>query len=250
MIIENEKNTITRSNEFPSKKFECDSSIMAILRSGIYSNKPLSCLRELSCNSFDAHVEAGIREIPIEVTLPTIFDPVLRIRDYGNSMDEETVRELYSVYGKSSKRNSNSQVGSFGIGKVAGLAYSSSFQLTCIKDGIKRIYSIYVNETGEDQIDLLFSGNSDERTGTEVCVNVEQKDISLFKNIAEEFFRFWDVHPVINEGSGYVKQELKWFLLRDNSWGFLNESDHYKKGSFVVDNASGAHKTPCLVPCS
>ena len=41
--------------------------IFGILRNKLYSDKPLAIIREYCTNAFDAHIEAGIPERPIEV---------------------------------------------------------------------------------------------------------------------------------------------------------------------------------------
>ena len=45
--------------------------IFNVLRNQLYSDKITAVLREYSCNAVDAHVEAGIGDRPIEVTLPS-----------------------------------------------------------------------------------------------------------------------------------------------------------------------------------
>ena len=100
---------------------------MRILRTGIYSRKALSVLREFAANSQDAHAEAGIKDRPIEITLPNHLEPTLKIRDYGNSMSHDVVMNLYSTYGLSTKSESNDYIGMMGIGKFAGFAYAPRF---------------------------------------------------------------------------------------------------------------------------
>ena len=48
----------------------------------LYSDPELAVLREYSTNAWDSHIAAGVKR-PIEVTLPTRFNPILTIRDYG-----------------------------------------------------------------------------------------------------------------------------------------------------------------------
>jgi len=53
-------------------------SILEILGDSMYSNKPLTLLREYSTNAYDAHIEAGIGNKPIEIFLPSPFIPELK----------------------------------------------------------------------------------------------------------------------------------------------------------------------------
>ena len=62
--------------------------IFGILRNKLYSDKPLAIIREYCTNAFDAHIEAGIPERPIEVSFPTAFKNTLTIRDFGKGLSE------------------------------------------------------------------------------------------------------------------------------------------------------------------
>jgi hypothetical protein len=193
------------------------------LRNSLYSRKAEAACRECCCNSLDAHTEAGISETPIEVTLPSLFEPVFKVRDYGKSMSDEIVRDIYSYYGKSTKRTSNQAVGGFGIGKLSPLCIAPAFQLTCIQNGYKRIYTIYVNEQNIDQIDLIFEGKTGEKTGTEVSFGVKPADIESFKIACQKVFRFWPTHPIIHNCEDYEKEVVEYHLLKPNRWGFTKD---------------------------
>jgi hypothetical protein len=45
------------------------------LRDHLYSNKIGAVIREYSTNSRDEHIEYGIPNVPIQVTLPSTFSP-------------------------------------------------------------------------------------------------------------------------------------------------------------------------------
>ena len=77
----------------------------AILSSGLYSNKYEAILRELGCNAYDSHVEAGIPEKPFTVHLPTRLNPIFSVRDYGVGLDQKQVMGLYTTYFESTKNN-------------------------------------------------------------------------------------------------------------------------------------------------
>jgi hypothetical protein len=72
----------------------------------MYSDREMAVLREYSCNALDAHIEAGITS-PIEVSTPGPLAPFLTIRDFGVGLCLEDIREIYSQYGASTKRNTN-----------------------------------------------------------------------------------------------------------------------------------------------
>ena len=79
---------------------EDQSWVLHILRNQIYSNKVLAVLREYACNAKDAN-----RDVPIEVTFPTVLDPQLVIRDRGPGLSYEDMFRIYTQYGKSTKRD-------------------------------------------------------------------------------------------------------------------------------------------------
>ena len=121
--------------------------LFAILRDKLYSDKIMAVIREYSTNATDAHVEAGTPEKPVDVTLPTRLDPHLIIRDYGLGLTEEEVRELYVMYGSSTKRATNDAIGQLGLGCKSGFAYSDQFMVISYKDGKKYTYNAYLDET-------------------------------------------------------------------------------------------------------
>jgi hypothetical protein len=221
MILETENRPVSRSGIFEETEFKISTSahVMRILRTGVYSNKTLCTLREFASNSQDAHTEALIKDRPIEIQLPTLLEPTLKIRDFGRSMSHETVMELYSTYGLSTKSESNEYIGMMGIGKFAGFAYSPSFQVSCIQNRIKRVYNMYLNESDKGAIALLMTVQTEEEDGTEVSIEVKQSDVSSFISEARGLFRFWEPHPIIVPGSDYERIENKWHL-RMEDWGF------------------------------
>lgn len=234
MITDIQSRDIVRSKDFEETQFKIAATahVFELLRSKIYTNKPLAVLREIAANAKDAHVDAGKENVPIEISLPSILEPTLKVRDYGNSMDHETVMTLYSTYGLSTKNRSNKFIGAFGIGKLSSLGYSSSFQLTCIQNNYKRIYNIYLDEESIGKIALLFEGQTDEADGTEVTTPVNQKDIHTFIQTAQNLFRFWEPRPIIKNCKDFAFPENKW-KKQGKDWGFLNESSYFAQ-SFIV----------------
>src|SRR5512137_1262281 len=61
----------------------------------IYKDKPGAVVREYSTNAWDAHVAAKLPVSDIQVSMPTLKDPVLRIRDFGAGLTMENVRDIY-----------------------------------------------------------------------------------------------------------------------------------------------------------
>src|SRR4051812_4240346 len=92
----------------------------------LYNDPEYAVVREYSTNAWDAHVEAGVTR-PVEITLPTRWDPVLKIQDFGIGMTADDMRDTYSKYGTSTKRTTNSQTGMLGFGCKSALTYTQAF---------------------------------------------------------------------------------------------------------------------------
>jgi len=172
--------------------------IMSILREQIYSDKVLAVLREYGANAWDANREAGKEDKPIKVTLPTLSSPTLSIRDYGFGLSKEDIFEIYTQYGASTKRGSNTAVGMLGIGSKSGFAYSDSFNIISYHNGKKCIYVALLDETEKGTINLLVEEISNEETGIEIQIPVKSQDIREFEVKAQNLFRHFSPLPIIN----------------------------------------------------
>ena len=93
--------------------------VMSIL-TNLYADAPLAVLREYATNARDSHVAAGT-DRPIEVDLPSDLNPTLVIRDFGVGLSEAEIIDVYARYGASTKRDTNDQVGAFGLGLQVGV---------------------------------------------------------------------------------------------------------------------------------
>lgn len=198
-----------------SRNAEDEAQIMELLRTGMYKDKVLAVLREYGANAWDANKVAALAEgrepSPIQIHVPTAADPVLRIRDFGAGLTKEQVLTVFSQYGASSKRDSNSVVGSFGIGAKAGFAYSDSFTVTSVvaahaydlvvAGALPRTRLTYVaqlDESGFGQMSLLDESPTSEPTGVEISVAVKHKDLYEFQQKAERLYQHMEPRPLIN----------------------------------------------------
>lgn len=171
--------------------------IMKILRDQLYSDKKMAVLREYSANAWDANREAGNGDKPIKVTLPTVMEPTLTIRDYGPGISHQDVFEIYAQYGESTKRTKNGQVGMLGIGSKSGFAYTDSFTVTTWQEGIQRIYTALL-DSGAGSMNLLDASESDELPGTMIQIPVRPNDIPEFEQKARKLFIHFSPRPEIN----------------------------------------------------
>lgn len=162
----------------------------------LYSDPELAIIREYSTNALDSHVEAGITR-PIEITLPTSLAPQFRVRDYGVGLNAEDIREMYSKYGASSKRDSDDVVGMLGLGSKSALTYTNQFTFTGYKNGIATVTIVSRDENGTPSMTVVDEFVTEE-TGVEISVPV--KSNNNFADKAANFFRFWKPGTVLVNG--------------------------------------------------
>ena len=175
--------------------------LMTVL-SNLYSNKPLAVVREYSTNARDSHIEAGV-DRPIEISTPTDFMPFLKIRDYGVGMDAETIRNVYSKYGASTKRETNLQNGMLGLGSKSALTYTTQFNITGIKNGIKTYVVVSRAADGSGVMKIISQSHTDEPNGVEISIPVSNR--MEIDNVVHNFFRFWKSGTVLINGKEPVK---------------------------------------------
>lgn len=174
--------------------------ILNVLSNTLYTDKVTAVWREYGCNAFDANVEAGKGETPIEITLPTKLAPEAKIRDFGYGMTREQVLQVFCKLGRSTKRGSNELIGMLGIGSKAGFAYGDNFTVTCWAKGQKTIYTCF-RDQGVPRLSEMFTEASDAPEGVEIKVPVKLTDITDFITKAERVFRFFKVRPIIHGGT-------------------------------------------------
>jgi hypothetical protein len=158
-----------------------NSKLFCILSDSIYTRKIEAVIRELCCNAFDAHSEAG-QSKKFQVTLPSVLNPAFRVRDFGNGLCEDEMR-MYTTYGESTKSGSNAYIGAFGIGAKSPFAYTNTFNVISYHGGRARSYSMFV-EDGVPRMTKLGESVSEDPSGLEVFFSVGEKDIDEFKRTA------------------------------------------------------------------
>jgi hypothetical protein len=192
---------VERNGNFNSSKFGIKSAsdmvhIFSVLRSKLYSDKVLAVCREYATNACDAHIDAGIPDQPIRITLPNHNDLFFRVRDFGKGLDEEGIREVYCMYGASTKRNSNAFNGQMGFGSKSAFAYTDFWQINSHCGGTKVSYSVFLDESGLGEVSELSREPTDE-TGIEIVIPVDSSDVGDFHNRARDLYRWFRVKPDI-----------------------------------------------------
>lgn len=178
---------------------EIDSSsiahIMSVLTE-LYSDPALAVVREYSVNARDSHIEAG-QTRPVEISTPTALSRYFKVKDYGVGLSIDELTHMYSKYGASSKRGTDTQAGMLGLGSKSGLAYTNQFSIISIKNGVKATVSVRRIENGTGVLEIVDTVSTTESNGVEIVIPVRNN--SDFDQRVSEFFRFWDpAHVLIN----------------------------------------------------
>lgn len=198
MILEKQKEAMihqegeTQESIGMSLDLESAQVLMQMLSKNLYSDAIGSTIRECASNALDSHRRAGVDK-PIVVALGRNKESnyEFSVEDFGIGLDADDVKNIISKYGKSTKRNSATELGMMGLGFKAPLAYSSSFYFICRKDGMERKYMMY---EGEDvnTIDLLYETPTDQPNGVKVIVPVKYYDRYSFENKIKEQLAYFE----------------------------------------------------------
>lgn len=195
--------------------------LMQMLSKNLYSDAIGSTIRECASNALDSHRRAGVKD-PIVVSFGINDNNTYEfsVEDFGMGLDDDDVTNIISKYGKSTKRNSNTELGMFGLGFKSPLAYSSSFYFICRKNGVERKYMMY---EGEDlnTIDLLYAKNTTEPNGVKVIVPVRSGDRHSFEDKIKEQLAYFENVYFVCEGI-------------DNNF-LINRSEHFQYSGLSTD---------------
>ena len=203
---------------------ETQARILMTLSDKIYTRKELAVLRETSTNAADAHIMVGKPIADIMVTLPTLEDLNFRIRDFGDGLTEIEIRDIFCVFGESTKRQSNAYNGVLGYGAKSPFCASDTFTVTSWCNGEKSVYQcIKGDSTKLHSSILLLRIPSDEPTGIEICVPVKQSAQYSYHREAINFYRHWPVMPTIKGLSDEDMEAINRYrstpaTLKGNGW--------------------------------
>jgi Histidine kinase-, DNA gyrase B-, and HSP90-like ATPase len=154
----------------------------------LYSNSYLAALREYTANAWDSHKQAG-QTRPVLVTLPSKFSSALVIEDFGVGMSGAELDE-YGQFGFSTKRDSNEENGAFGLGSKVGLAFSTSYTVTSVKDGKKNVAVVGRDENNAPVLDFLDEVDTDLPNGVKITIPTSET-YQFERALNNNFFIGW-----------------------------------------------------------
>ena len=223
---------VATSHDFPTVNCSIDAEdmryISSLLRNN-YSNTILATIRETYANAVDANKENNLSPELIEVKSPNSIDQTFSVRDYGCGLSRDQIFNLYSKFGKSTKRGSDLSIGGFGIGRFAPLSYKDSFTVTSYHNGNKSIYSLYISEENDTKIDEVFSEPTSEDNGICISVGVAKNDLTKFNEEISSFFSNFEILPkFLNIQTRIIKPEI---LSSGNGWQIRKSPNSYNSWS-------------------
>lgn len=202
----NDQNDVETTLEEDGQDFSIDMESMSVLFKGfsdnLYSNKIGSIVREITSNCFDAHQELGVqRDVEIDITDPDMFSGStgrISFRDFGIGLSPDRIKNIYSKYFSSTKRDSNDEIGGFGIGAKSPLSYTEFFEVNTVVDGILYNYLVHRGEK-VPRIELLEQSETDLERGTEVVIPIKSSaDCLRFKLEMRSQLKYFDSIRYIN----------------------------------------------------
>lgn len=210
--------------------------LFEMLRNKIYK-KPIDAIcREIASNSRDANVEVGRGDVPIEVEIKEgtfLIDNsslYIEFRDCGPGISEERMENVFCKYAKSTKRDTNDQIGGFGLGAKTPFAYTDIFIINTVSDGRRYSWVAYIDESKRGKLNLQHVVDTEDPNGTSIIIPiVSSEDRRRFEDAVIRYTYLWSVRPVlINFGKDYPKIEREDITLSSgNVISIIRDVDEY-----------------------
>lgn len=192
-----------------------------VLSSKLYKNKIAAVIREICCNAIDAHVMVGKDAVPFDVQLPSAFEPIFRVRDFGPGMSDDDIETVFTVFFESTKEDSNDYIGAQGLGSKSPFAYVDAFTGYSFYNGFRTTYQMVI-DGGIPACIPIAKIPSNEPSGFEIVIPVKPDDILRFKIEAENIFRWFNVKPTITGQCLNMKAPPN---MMAKNWGILPYGD-------------------------
>ena len=215
----------------------------------LYSDPVLAVIREYSSNALDSHIRAGVTQ-PIEVTLPNEHRLTFTVEDFGIGMSKDDIANIYSRYGLSTKNETNSEIGAFGLGCKSALAIADRFDLVARKDGVETVAFIQKNNKGVGVVHFVSETATTEPNGVKVTIPVPPIQVSRFVTSAPNVFDTWAVgtalidgqpNKAVQYGNGWVElapagEPIAWVKLetKNHFRTYRSYSNLFSSTTFII----------------
>ncbi len=230
IINQNKEKVSTNLINFSNYKMNATPEAFQLLSQNLYKNPKKAILRELLCNALDAekilNPNATIEDV--EIYLPNLNSPEIKIVDHGVGMTKEEVVELYTTYFGSNKNDTNDLTGGFGLGSKTPFSIVDKFFVITRKNGIELNVLCFKNSAGFPQLTILEEKPSAE-IGTEVSFIVSESDYIPFYEVFISILLGFCGLPKIKNG---VEQFFDYFFdcsEKNDFYKSLEDNSSYKE---------------------
>ncbi|MBL1322197.1 MAG: hypothetical protein COA63_014230 [Methylophaga sp.] len=174
-----------------------NAEFFSMLSEGIYTDKPLAVVREVLCNSWDAHIASNIKDTPVKVT---VEDNQMIFQDFGTGISPENIVPIYCIYGDSTKKSDTNLTGGFGLGSKAPFAYADYFTVASCFAGTKSVYNLSKGsiETGNRPDIRTIVEVPTDSTGITVTIPLNTDDKYKFIQLIKRIAYFGDMNVELN----------------------------------------------------
>ena len=159
--------------------------------------------------------------LPSVLRVPSKLSSELVFEDYGIGMSFDTVWEVFSQYGNSTKNLTNDEVGGFGLGSKAAFCYNDGAAWTIESRfaGECHTFTAYV---GEDLIPTLAHVGtvpSSAHTGITIKIPIRREDTERVRDAVVKYAPFFSLPLQVDsitmpEGPDYVFRAPGWAIER------------------------------------
>jgi hypothetical protein len=228
MLLDTVTNHDLQTQGVTSQTFQIETNAITfqLLTANLYKNPIASIIRELTSNAWDAHVEAGNTETPIEIDLPNSFSNELIIKDFGTGLSVNDIFEVYTVLFRSTRRNSNDFFGGKGLGCKTPFAYSDTFIVESRFEGTLYTYNMFLNEERIPSVALINETSTTEPNGLTIRIAVNNGDYHQFNQAADRQLILFPSLKINRE-----RHAIK--TIYNNAYGLLGKHPNLERGFFI-----------------
>lgn len=222
------------SPELKAATFSIEANAIAfkLLSDKLYSNKIDSLVRELCCNAYDSHVEAGKANIPFQVKLPNTLEPNFVVKDFGVGLSPDRVKDVYTTLFKSTKSSDPKSIGAYGLGSKTPLLYTDNFTVNSVFNGTKYIYNVFLNAAGIPSYTLVHSSPSSEVNGVEIVIAVNRYDFKKFEQVVQRTLAWFKPLPVVTGVADFSFAQSE-FLFENELYAVLKNPDYNQDAVYL-----------------
>lgn len=229
----------SRFGDSDSKKFglaeEAHGLIMKYL-TDLYDNPTLAAIRETISNALDAHSAANTSEKIKVYNYSYAATPYFQVSDHGVGMSRETLLNVYTQYGVSTKRNDDSAIGGFGLGCKSPLAIEDRFYIETTHEGTTIVAEVFKNTEGEFRLDINDEYESGNPSGTTVRINLHKTSPYDFRANLHKFLKFVNPDLYDLENSPGDELTVEYELRDEGNYTLISSTDDFK--AYVATEAT------------